>query len=411
MKYPVTLLFRHDKYATIDKFIEENKNSMNFSVTITNDFNDLNKLFDPNNHLLLTFGPDDKEYLPNIDLILPERIKKRWLHLRNIPSIEIMNQILNTCYTNNVIAEQSITRPIFSLFTTCYKSYDKIFRAYNSIKEQVLKDWEWVILDDSPDDDHFQFLKTIFKNDKRIRLYNRSENNGSIGNVKNEAVSLCRGKYLLEMDHDDEILPDCLLDAAQVFDKNPDIGFIYMDFVNLYEDGKNYSYGDFWGLGYSGYYCQKYKNQWINVGVSPNINNISLSHIVAVPNHPRIWRKNTLLEIGNYSEFLPVSDDYELILRTAVNTKMAKIAKLGYIQYMNNNNNNFSLIRNGEINRLCKNHLYPQCYEKYQINEKMKQMDAFEDILQLVVKYGGDKTTNINIAIESLMRILRNNIA
>ena len=28
--------------------------------------------------------------------------------------------------------------------------------------------------------------------------------------MKNEAVSLCRGKYIIELDHDDEILPDCL---------------------------------------------------------------------------------------------------------------------------------------------------------------------------------------------------------
>jgi hypothetical protein len=83
--------------------------------------------------------------------------------------------------------------------------------------------------------------------------------------------------------------------------------------------------------------------------------------------------------MGNYSEFLPVSDDYELLLRTAVNTKMVRIPKLSYVQYMNNNNNNFSLIRNSEINRLCKMHLYPQCYDKYKINEKMKEMDAFED--------------------------------
>jgi hypothetical protein len=115
------------------------------------------------------------------------------------------------------------------------------------------------------------------------------------------------------------------------------------------------------------------------VAVSPNINNNTMSHIVAVPNHPRIWRKSSLLEMGNYSEFLPVSDDYELILRTSVTTKMVKIPKLGYIQYMNNNNNNFSLIRNSEINRLCKDHLYVQCYDKYEINNKMKELNAYED--------------------------------
>jgi glycosyltransferase involved in cell wall biosynthesis len=379
MKYPVVLLFRYDNYSRIDQFLEQNKDKMNFSVSITNDAQELNKLFDSNNNILLTFGSSDKEYLPTIDSILPIRMRKRWIHFNDIPDINLLNQVLNICYMNIVTCDHLLNRPVFSLFTTCYKSYDKIFRAYNSIKEQTLKDWEWVILDDSPEDEHFHFLKTIFKNDKRIRLYKRSENSGSIGNVKNEAVMLCRGKYVIEMDHDDEILPDCLLDAANVFDKNPDIGFIYMDFVNIYENGANFSYGDFFGLGYSGYYCQKHKNQWVNVAVSPNINNVSLSHIVAIPNHPRIWRRSSLLDMGNYSEFLPVSDDYELILRTAVNTKMAKIPKLGYVQYMNNNNNNFSLIRNGEINRLCRDHLYPQCYEKYQINDKMRNMDAFEN--------------------------------
>jgi glycosyltransferase involved in cell wall biosynthesis len=379
MKYPITLLFRYDKHSEIDKYFEENKENLEFSITTTNNVNDLNKLFDSNNHILLTYGANNNEYSQDIDKILPPRIKNRWIHLFEMIDIKLLNHVLNTCLMNNITTHGENVRPIFSLFTTCYKSYDKIFRAYNSIKEQTLKDWEWVILDDSPEDEHFQFLKTIFKNDKRIRLYKRSENSGSIGNVKNEAVMLCRGKYLLEMDHDDEILPDTLLDATNVFDNNPEVGFVYMDFVNLYENGANFSYGDFFGLGYSGYYCQKHNNQWINVAVSPNINNISLSHIVAVPNHPRIWRKTSLLDMGNYSEFLPVSDDYELILRTSVNTKIAKIPKLGYIQYMNNNNNNFSLIRNSEINRLCRWHLYPQCYEKYQIVNKMKEMDAYED--------------------------------
>jgi len=378
MKYPFVLLYRYDNYSEIDSFFEFNKDKSNFSITITNKKEDLNILFDSSNHILITFGNDFIEYIENIDSIIPHRIKTRWIHLKQLQPIDELNKMFNYCYISNVIDNHINTRPTFSLFTTCYKSYDKIYRAYNSIKNQSLKDWEWVILDDSPEDEHFQFLKDIFKNDKRIRLYKRSENSGSIGNVKNEAVLLCRGKYVLEMDHDDEILRDTLLDATTVFDNNPDVGFVYMDFTNLYENGANFSYGDFFALGYSGYYCQKYNNQWINVAMSPNINNTTLSHIVSVPNHPRIWRKSSLIEMGNYSEFLPVSDDYELLLRTAANTKIARIHKLGYIQYMNNNNNNFSLIRNGEINRLCRMHLYPQCYQKYNIDEKMKEMDAYE---------------------------------
>jgi hypothetical protein len=240
--------------------------------------------------------------------------------------------------------------------------------------------WEWIILDDSPDDDHFQFLRENLSRDCRIRLYRRSENSGSIGNVKNEAVALCRGKYVLEMDHDDEILPTVLEDATIVFSKDGDgeIGFIYMDFINIYENGDNFRYGDNICKGYGSYYCQKYNDKWVYVYNTPNINNITLSHLVCCPNHPRIWRRDLLLKIGNYCEHLPICDDYEILLRTAINTKMAKIPKLGYVQYMNNSNNNFSLIRNGEINRIGPQYISPIYYEEYRIADKMETLDAYE---------------------------------
>ena len=123
---------------------------------------------------------------------------------------------------------------------------------------------------------HFQFLKKHLSHDSRIRMYRRSENSGSIGNVKNEAVSLCRGKYVLEMDHDDEILQTVLEDAVKVFvnevtDKssesgksdNEEIGFVYMDFINVYENGENFRYGDNICKGYGSYYCQKYNDKWV----------------------------------------------------------------------------------------------------------------------------------------------------
>lgn len=382
MKYPIILFFRYQKYSQIDLFFEENKDKLLCTINFTSDVKNLNKLFDSNNHLLITFGDSTEEYFSDVNSIIADRIRNRWLHYNNIQDVNIFNSSVNYCYMHNIVQKQESTRPIFSLFTTCYNSYEKILRAYNSLVTQILKDWEWVIVDDSPDVNHFTFLKETFINDKRIRLYKRSENSGSIGNVKNEAVSLCRGKYVLELDHDDEILSYVLSDSANVFNTNPEIGFIYMEYSNIYENGENFNYGNSFGLGYSGYYREKYNDKWLYVAVSPNINNVTLSHIVSVPNHPRIWRRSTLMEIGNYSEYLPISDDYELLLRTAVNTKMAKIPKLGYIQYMNNNNNNFSLIRNSEINRL-RYHLTHHCYNSYKMDEFMKNNDSYEEEINI----------------------------
>ena len=379
MKYPYIIFYRLEKYSDIDNYFITNNEKLDCSLFFTSDKEDLNKLFDSNYQILITYGDNEIEYVSNVMSIISDRMRNRWIHFKEISEINEFNRAINYCFIHNCTFERESIRPIFSVFTPTYNSYHKIIRAYNSLKAQTLKDWELVIIDDSPDDDHFNFLRKLMIDDSRVRLYRKSENNGNIGNVKNEAVALCRGKYVLEFDHDDEILPFVLNDSAKYFDTNPEVGFIYMDCISLYENGNNHFYGDFICKGYGSYYCQKYDGKWVYVYNTPNINNITLSHLVCCPNHPRIWRKSALIEAGSYCELLPICDDYEIILRTAVTTKIAKIHKFGYIQYMNDNNNNFSLIRNGEINRIGPNYISPIFYEKFKINEHMKQLDAYED--------------------------------
>lgn len=379
MKYPFVVFYRDNRYEFIDKFLIENKNRLECSIFITSDPKDLNNLYNANYQVLLTFGNTKEEYDDILSTQISQHMNIRHIHLSQIKTVEELNGIINIKLTQICASERSLVRPIFSIFTTTYNTNDKIFRAYNSLLNQTLKDWEWVIIDDSPNDDNFNFLRKNICNDNRIRLYRRNENNGSIGNVKNEAISLCRGKYVLELDHDDEILPFVLQETTDYFDNNSDVGFIYMDFINIYENGNNYHYGDFICKGYGAYYTQKYNGEWRYVYLTPNINNITLSHLVCCPNHPRIWRRDVLINIGSYCEYLPICDDYEILLRTALNTKMAKINKLGYIQYMNDSNNNFSLIRNAEINRIGPKYISPNYYSIFNVNEKMKELGAYED--------------------------------
>ena len=369
MKYPFIIFYRTDECSYIDNYFLANEKELNCSLFFINNKDKMNLLNNTNYQLLITYGEEIE--LPHIN-------KNRWIHMNELINIEKFNDIVNRKFISISTLEREIVRNKFSIFTTTYNSYNKILRAYKSILNQRFIDWEWVIIDDSPNDEHFLFLKENLK-DSRIRLFKRSENSGNIGNVKNEAVSLCRGKYILEMDHDDEILVDTLYDAATYFDTNEDVGFIYMDFINIYENGNNFNYGNFICKGYGSYYCQKYNDKWVYVYNTPNINNITLSHLVCCPNHPRIWRREILMKAGNYSEYLPICDDYEILLRTALITKMAKISKLAYVQYMNDSNNNFSLIRNGEINRIGPQYIRPIFYEKFEINEYMKKNNAYED--------------------------------
>ena len=379
-RYPIVIFYRHDNYSEIDDFIENNKESLMCSIHITNDISELNKLYNHNHHLLVTYGDTYDEY-NYISSNIPQRFSSRWFHKNNISNIEEFNENVNYCYITNVIDNREKTRPIFSLFTTCFKSYDYINTAYESIKKQTLKDWEWVIMDDTPEDEHFTFLRDTLSHDNRIRLYKRDKNSGNIGNVKNEAISLCRGKYVLEMDHDDEILKDCLLDSYNIFQSDPEIGFVYGDTIHLFRDGQNCKYTDTnLCKGYGGYYSELIDNQWRFIYNTPNINNVTLSHLCCLPNHPRIWNRAVLMELENYSEYLPICDDYEILLRTCCSKyKVVKNNKAQYIQYMNNEGNNFSTIRNSEINRIGPKYISPMFYAKYGVQDKMKELDAYED--------------------------------
>ena len=381
MKYPRVLFLRHLKYAAVDETIAraEKDDLLKCSISITSEITDLCKLFREDCNILVTYGHSKSEY-NIVKTMIPKRLQNAvWVHASSLDNIDEFNVSVNYYFINHVIGARIHTRPKFSIFTTCFESYEKILRAYESVQQQTFNDWEWVVLDDSHGSNNFSYLQKMLI-DPRIRLYKRACNSGIIGNVKNEAVSLCRGEYCIELDHDDKLTHTCLEDAVAVFEAKPDVGFIYMDFINMFEDGSPMKYeGDIISKGYGGYYTMKYEGEWHYVFITPNINNITLSNLACCPNHPRIWERQTLMDIGNFSELLPICDDYELLLRTCTKTKAAKICKLGYIQYMNEGDNNFSIIRKDEIVRLGTWYLAPHYARKHNTQGTMRTMDAYED--------------------------------
>lgn len=395
MKYPYILYLRDAKYAHFDNFFLTNSESLDCTIYIIQDPKDATKIFNSNYHFIAIYAPDDESrtsLTKSLTQLLPDRIfAHQFIDLsmltfsmgssvHTLPNIHAFNQVVNTRYAQLCALPREHTRPEFSLFTPSFKSFEKIKRAYSTIQAQTNKDWEWIILDDSPDDEHFSFLRSLLLDNPQVRLFRRGENSGCIGNVKNEASSLCRGKYIFEMDHDDEIIPTLLEEMHRLFTENPDVGFAYADCTNIRESGGNFWYGDGICKGYGGYYMQHVKGAWRYIYMTPNINNITLSHLVCCPNHPRIWRRDVFEEIGGYCEFLPICDDYEILLRTGVKTRMGKINKLAYIQYMNDGDNNFSLIRNAEINRIGPNYLSPVYYGELKMHEHMETVCAKEDL-------------------------------
>jgi len=239
MKYPFLLFYRDDSNKAIDNFFTENNNKLQCTINIINKKEKINKIFNTNYNILILYDNNIKDI--TIDFIIEEynihrKLLLRTIFMSEIKTVDDFNKIVNEKYIKICGLSRELTRPVFSIFTSSFNSYNKIIRAFNSLKAQTLTYWEWIIIDDSPDDKHFDFLRKTMASDNRVRIYRRAENNGSIGNVKNEAISLCRGEFVLELDHDDEVLPFVLEESETLFRTHNDVGFIYMDFINIYEN-------------------------------------------------------------------------------------------------------------------------------------------------------------------------------
>lgn len=260
----------------------------------------------------------------------------------------------------------NLKRPLFSIFTPAYKTGDRIRRAYSSIRAQSYQNWEWVIVDDSPADHNetWQILQEIARDDFRVRPIRMTPNSGgNIGEVKHRAAMLCNGMWLVELDHDDQListmLEDVMLGAAQY----PDAGFIYTDCAEPYEDGTHRAYtetvgepSEWYGNPQNTYVWAFGGHAWTHADGAQylwhrqcDINPKTIRFNIGMPNHARIWRKDVYHQIGGHNRNINVADDFELILKTFLNTRMLHIKKMLYLQW---NNRQSTVDFNGkDINR------------------------------------------------------------
>ena len=214
-------------------------------------FDNLSKLISKvSPDLIVTIGDDYQ----NIDLGGQSILEEKRIHYNNIIEDNVFaNDIVcqstfKACkIQNEVISDSNL--PLISVFTPTYKTNERIFRTYESLKNQTYQNWEWVVVDDSPEGDYrtFEYVKSMAESDHRVKVYRITPNsNGNIGEVKHRAASLCDGEWLVELDHDDYLMKVALeeiVSASQKFDG----GFIYSDCCELYDDGQMRRYSSHTG--------------------------------------------------------------------------------------------------------------------------------------------------------------------
>lgn len=173
--------------------------------------------------------------------------------------------------------------------------------CYASLVAQNYPDWEWVVVLNGT-------ASWERPDDPRVHVHVSSAT--GVGALKKQAVGLCSGDLLVELDHDDYLRPDALFLIQAAFDINPDASLVYSDFAQVNEDGSPNH--DRFAEGFGWTYRMEGEHQVIE-SKPPTPHNVS--YIWYAPNHVRAFRRTHYDKAGGYDENREICDDADLMCR------------------------------------------------------------------------------------------------
>lgn len=259
----------------------------------------------------------------------------------------------------------------------------------DTILKQTHTDWEWIILLNNG--------AQYQSKDKRIKIITSKSNTTKVGALKKEACSYATGEILVEVDHDDLLIENCLEELNKVFEKERTVGFAYSDNIKFSDTFKPYSQRYGWT-----YRKVMYNDRELIAMNTFEPDPFRLSYIWYAPDHVRAWRKSVYDEIGGHNEELSICDDHELMIRTYLKTEFKRIPKPLYIYRILEDGSNTWIQRNKEIQRITK-----QLHKQY----KYDLVNRYRELIGMTKNINNPKvsiiTPTYNATPEKLLKCIQ----
>jgi glycosyltransferase involved in cell wall biosynthesis len=203
---------------------------------------------------------------------------------------------------------------------------------FDTIVRQTHTDWEWVLYLNGKC--QFEHIPDHIKAHPKVELYRQDEDNKNIGYIKNKAFNLGKGDVLVEVDHDDQITPDCLEELAKAFN-DPAVGFAFSDAAVLHMTDEFVPFNPAYGWAHKKFNWKG--KELISMNSFPPTSR-SVGYIWYAPDHVRAWRTSVYKELDGHNVELSICDDHELMIRTYLHTPMFHIDKVLYIYRITGDN-------------------------------------------------------------------------
>ncbi|MES2762467.1 MAG: glycosyltransferase family A protein [Bacteroidota bacterium] len=194
--------------------------------------------------------------------------------------------------------------PLISIITPSYNKRKYIKETIDSVVSQTYVNWELIIIDDGSTDGTLDIILDSKKTDERIKLLINDENRGA-NYSRNIGIKEAKGIYIVFLDADDLLMPDCLEERHKVISSGN------FDFCVFSMGVFTYSVGD------SGY-------KWIPDSKKPLED--FLQHKLPWSILQPIWRKEFLIQINGFDESFQRLQDVDMHTRALMEPGVAFLA-------------------------------------------------------------------------------------
>lgn len=206
-------------------------------------------------------------------------------------------------------AKSDSTLPLVSVVTPVYNRATFIGKAIESVERQTLSNWEYVIVDNGSTDGTQDVVRGYAAKNPRIRLI---ENDRNIISVSlNIGVRAARGKYIAQLDSDDEYRDYTLEKMTGALESNPTWG-LAISYYELMDEAGN-SLPEFGVIKHEQY----------------NRNNVLRRDGAGAL---RCWHREVILEFGGFDEVElgHYGEDYDLVLKCGEKYEVGRVHEVCY---------------------------------------------------------------------------------
>lgn len=231
--------------------------------------------------------------------------------------------------------------PEVSVYILCYNQERFIERALESVSRQKfdLSQLEVVVGEDGSTDRTKMILERLvqeYVGRLNIRVIGDEKNRGIAENT-NHAIRACRGKYILQLDGDDELFPEAVSMLYEVLEKKPEISVAFGDSIDL--DHHTGERAPHWS-------CPEFTQEWHNKCTeNPKEMAVEALRRGMRIHHPRMFRREAFYRTEGVNPSLESSVDYDLYLKLTEQGLPWHIKHPLYL-YRVNHGANISLARN-----------------------------------------------------------------